>query len=44
MDYVIGHDVKKELEKSIFLINNFYKRKELTNIKSNILIYNKYNC
>ncbi len=44
MDYVIGHDVKFELKKSIELIENFYKNDNLENINSNILIFNKHNC
>ena len=44
MDYVIGHDVGSELKSSISLIENYYKNKDLNNIKSNIQIYNKYNC
>ena len=44
MDYVIGHNVKYELTKSFLLINNFYQNLLLKDIKTNILIFNKYNC
>ena len=44
MSYVIGHDVKLEVEKSFSLINDFYNGKSIKNFKSSVLIYTKYNC
>jgi len=44
MLYVIGHDEKFEIEKSLLLINNFNKNKSIKNIETNILIHTKYNC
>ena len=44
MSFVIGHDVKLEVEKCFSLINDFYNDKPINNYKSSILIYTKYNC
>ena len=44
MDYIISHDIKYELNKSVELIEDFYKNYQVENIKSNILIFNKHNC
>jgi len=44
MDYVIDHNMEYELSESLNLINAFYKKELTNNIKTNILIYNKYNC
>ena len=44
MSYVIGHDEKFEIEKSLLLIDNFYNNKSVKNIESNILVHTKYNC
>jgi LacI family transcriptional regulator len=43
MSYVIGHDVKLEVEKSFSLINDFYNGKQIKSFKSSVLIYTKYN-
>lgn len=44
MDYVISHNMKYELKKSIELIENYYNNFQVQNIKSNVLIFNKHNC
>ena len=44
MSFVIGYDVKLEVEKCFSLINDFYNDKPINNYKSSILIYTKYNC
>ena len=44
MTYVIGHDVKLEVEMSFSLINDFYDGKPIKSFKSSVLIYTKYNC
>jgi len=44
MDYVVGHNIEYELSESLNLINTFYKKELIHNIKTDILIYNKYNC
>tara|TARA_Y100000590_G_scaffold404650_1_gene492351 strand:- start:24 stop:1046 length:1023 start_codon:yes stop_codon:yes gene_type:complete len=44
MDYVIGHDVGYEVEQSFNIINNFYYNKNISNVISEVKIYNKYNC
>ena len=44
ISYIISHNIKYELAKSFQLIDNYYDNLPLKDIKTNILIFNKYNC
>ena len=44
MSYVIGHDVKLEVEKSFAIIEDFYNEVPINNFLTNTFIHTKHNC